>query len=206
MRPIDIRKYKSELRLQSRAARAELSAQEKERLDYGVRQNVRRLREYKWVHTVLIYVSTPIEVDTLQIIKNALADGKKVAVPRCISGTRNMAFHYINGLEDLSPGAFSVLEPSESAPVVTDFSGTLMLVPAFLYDRNGFRLGYGKGYYDRYMANYTGISVGLCYEREVRPYLYHGRYDRAVDFILTEKRIRKAMPQQPRWKTGGKEA
>ncbi len=205
MRPVDIRKYKSELRLQSRAARAELSPDEKEKLDQGIRLNVRRLREYKWVHTLLIYVSTPIEVDTLQIIKNALADGKKVAVPRCITGTRNMQFHYIGGLEDLSPGAFSVLEPSEQAPVVTDFTGTLMLVPAFMYDRNGYRLGYGKGYYDRYMANYTGISVGMCYEREVRPHLYHGRYDRAVDFILTEKRIRKALPQQARFKPQSKE-
>lgn len=200
MRPVDIRKYKSELRLQSRAARAELSVEEKRSLDQGVRQNVRKLREYKWVHTLLVYVSTPIEVDTLQIIQNALDDGKKVAVPRCIAGTRQMQFHYIQGLEDLSPGSFSVLEPSADAPVVEDFTGTLMLVPAFMYDRNGYRLGYGKGYYDRYMAEYTGISVGLCYEREVKPFLYHGRYDRAVDFILTEKRIRKALTPHSKWK------
>ncbi|MBQ9768871.1 MAG: 5-formyltetrahydrofolate cyclo-ligase, partial [Clostridia bacterium] len=129
MRPIDIRKYKQELRLNCRAKRQALSSEEKSTLDRLVAENVRRLKEYRPAKTLLIYMSTPIEVDTVQIIKNAWADGKRVAVPRCIPDSRDMEFHYIDSLECLAPGTFSVLEPDPSLPVVDDFTGCLMIVP-----------------------------------------------------------------------------
>ena len=88
MRPIDIRKYKQELRLGCRAKRQALSPEEKAALDRSVAENVRRLKEYRPSKTLLIYMSTPIEVDTVQIIKNAWEDGKRVAVPRCIPDSR----------------------------------------------------------------------------------------------------------------------
>ena len=190
MRPIDIRKYKQELRLKCREARQSLSPETKKTLDSQVAENVRRLKEYRPAKTLLIYMSTPIEVDTVQIIKNAWEDGKRVAVPRCIPDSRDMEFHYIEDLDCLSPGTFSVLEPSAQLPVVTDFSGCLMIVPGMQFDMKGYRIGYGKGYYDRYMVRFTGISAGICYSGELRPFMYHGRYDRCVDIVVTDKRIK----------------
>ena len=190
MRPIDIRKYKQELRLNCRAKRQALSPEEKSTLDRLVAENVRRLKEYRPAKTLLIYMSTPIEVDTVQIIKNAWADGKSVAVPRCIPDSRDMEFHYIDSLECLAPGTFSVLEPDPSLPVVDDFTGCLMIVPGMQFDMKGYRIGYGKGYYDRYMVRFSGISAGICYSDELRPFMYHGRYDRSVDIVVTDKRIK----------------
>ncbi len=190
MRPIDIRKYKQELRLSCRAKRQALSPEEKSTLDRLVAENVRRLKEYRPAKTLLIYMSTPIEVDTVQIIKNAWADGKRVAVPRCIPDSRDMEFHYIDSLECLAPGTFSVLEPDPSLPVVDDFTGCLMIVPGMQFDMKGYRIGYGKGYYDRYMVRFSGISAGICYSDELRPFMYHGRYDRSVDIVVTDKRIK----------------
>lgn len=190
MRPIDIRKYKQELRLNCRAKRQALSPEEKSTLDRLVAENVRRLKEYRPAKTLLIYMSTPIEVDTVQIIKNAWADGKRVAVPRCIPDSRDMEFHYIDSLECLAPGTFSVLEPDPSLPVVDDFTGCLMIVPGMQFDMKGYRIGYGKGYYDRYMVRFSGISAGICYSDELRPFMYHGRYDRSVDIVVTDKRIK----------------
>ena len=190
MRPIDIRGYKQDLRARSKERRRGMSAEEKEALDSAVAENVRRLKEYRPAKTILIYMSTPIEVDTIRIIKNAWADGKRVAVPRCIPDTRNMEFHYIDSFDCLSVGSFSVMEPDETLPIVTDFSGCLMLVPGMHFDMKGYRIGYGKGYYDRYMVRFTGISAGICYSSELKPFLYHGRYDRHVDIVVTDKRIK----------------
>ena len=190
MRPIDIRGYKQDLRARSKERRRNMEAAEKQALDKAVAENVRRLKEYRPANTILVYMSTPIEVDTIQIIKNAWEDGKRVAVPRCIPDTRNMEFHYIDSFDCLSVGSFSVMEPDENLPVVTDFSGCLMIVPGMHFDMKGYRLGYGKGYYDRYMVRFTGISAGICYSSELKPFLYHGRYDRHVDIVVTDKRIK----------------
>lgn len=190
MRPLDIRQYKNELRDFIKDERRNLQPDVKEQLDSGVTRNVFRLYQYKAAKTVLVYVSTSIEVDTYKIIEGAWRDGKRVAVPRCIPNTRLMEFHYIESFDDLSPGTFGVPEPSENAPTVDSFEGCLMLLPALSLDYLGFRLGYGKGYYDRYLSRYTGACVGICYSMNIRRHMFHGRYDRPVDVIVTEKWIK----------------
>ena len=190
MRPLNIKEYKQSLRKSCREKRENLSADIKRGLDLKIAENVKRLKEYPVAKTLLIYMSTPIEVDTKNIILNAWADGKKVAVPRCIDGTRDMEFHYIKSFDDVTPGSFSVLEPNEESPIVTDFSGCLMIVPGMQFDMNGYRIGYGKGYYDRYMTRFTGVSVGICYSDELKPFMYHGKYDRAVNIVLTDLKIK----------------
>ena len=190
MRNIDIRIYKVDLREQCKKRRKELDKEQKQAMDFAIAERVRKLYQYKAAKTVLVYVSMPIEVDTHNLIKNAWEDGKRVAVPRCIPYTRQMEFHYITSFEDLAPGTFSVLEPNENLPVVTDFADTLMLVPAFMFSANGYRLGYGKGYYDRYMSKYDGAAVGNCYVDDFRLKMYHGRYDRPVETVVTNEWIR----------------
>ncbi len=190
MHPLDIRKYKQSIREAQKRRRAEMEPEKKAELDRAVADNVRCLREYAPAKTLLVYVSTPIEVDTRLIIERAWAEGKRVAVPRCIPDTRDMEFHYITSFSELSPGSFSVYEPNPDLPIVTDFSDCLMIVPGMQFDMNGYRLGYGKGYYDRYMVRFSGISAGICYSTELKPYMHHGRYDRTVDIIVTDKKIK----------------
>lgn len=193
MRSIDLREYKNQLREQAKARRRSLDKNEKAVLDNGILSNVLRMREYKKCTTLYIYVSTAIEVDTRSIINAALKDGKRVAVPRCIPETRNMTFHYIKDISDLTPGTFSVLEPSADMPIADDYKNSLMLVPAMTIDRFGYRLGYGKGYYDRYVAGYTGVTAGLCYMQDLKYKLMHGRFDRKLDYIITEKYIKRTL-------------
>ena len=190
MHNIDIRKYKLELREQCKKRRREMPAEEKLAKDLAIAEKVTKLYQYRSAKLIMIYVSTAIEVDTYNIIKRAWQDGKKVAVPRCIPYTRQMEFHYITSFDDLSPGTFSVLEPDESLPIVTDFSESLMLVPAFIFSANGYRLGYGKGYYDRYMSRYDGSAVGICYVEDFKLKMFHGMYDRPVETVVTNEWIR----------------
>lgn len=191
MRPLDIRVYKTQLREKVKASRGKLDAELKEKMDRCIADNVRRLYQYKSCDTILAYSSTKIEVGTKRIIENAWADGKKVALPRCIPGTYLMEFHYITEFEQLEKGTFSVLEPAEQLPIVEDFKGCLMIIPGLMFDRFGYRLGYGKGYYDRYMSRFTGTTVGVCYSEDIIYRMYHGRYDRPVSTLVSEKWIKK---------------
>ncbi len=188
----DIRKLKTRLRTQYRSIREQMDPAVREQADESIAVTVRKLWQYRESKQILVYVSTPIEVDTRRIICRALADGKRVAVPRCIPDTRYMEFYYIQSLDDLQPGTFGVLEPApDPKNLVTDTNNSMCLIPAFSYDFTGFRLGYGKGYYDRFLANYQGHMIGICYSACIRRYLPHGRFDRPVQLLVTEKYIRR---------------
>ncbi len=195
----DIRPIKSQLREKYKQMRRDMPPESKASKDRQIADRIFRLWQYRENTTLLTYVSTDIEVDTKAIIKRALEDGKKVAVPRCVPGTRLMEFYYIDGLDDLEPGAFGVLEPiPDPTKLMTDFSNGICLVPAFSYDWNGFRLGYGKGYYDRFLSNFEGNMIGVCYSECVRPTLPHGRYDRAVELLVTDRFLRRIQTTQKR--------
>lgn len=186
----DLRPLKTELRNKAKDFRRGLSEQAKEELRKKISRNFLSLPEYQKSETVLCYVSTDIEIDTFEIMKTVLADNKKLAVPRCVDGTRLMDFYYINSFDDLMPGAFGVLEPSpDKCQKLEDLSNGLCVVPALLFDKSGFRLGYGKGYYDRYLSKFSGTTVGLAYCKGIKNQLPHGKYDRKTDIIVTEESI-----------------
>ena len=188
----DIRPLKAKRREKYRTIRHNVTAELRTAADVKIAERVRNLQQYQKCEILLTYVSTDIEVDTLRIIENALCDGKRVAVPRCIPGTRNMEFYCISSLAELKPGAFGVLEPEATGDrLVSGAISTLCIVPALGYDRCGYRLGYGKGYYDRYLANFDGDIIGICYSNCVQRSLPHGRYDRRVSLLVTEKYIRR---------------
>ncbi len=187
----DIRPVKDKLRLLSRQYRLSLSKEEKARIDRKIANKFLNMWQYRESELILTYVSTEIEVDTRYIIETALKDGKRVAVPKCIEGTRNMDFYLIDGFSCLEKGMFSVLEPLESCRRLHDFTDkqAVCIVPALMFDLAGYRLGYGKGYYDRFLAKFSGKTLGLCYNECVKEGLPHGKYDRRVEKIVTQSRV-----------------
>ncbi len=188
----DIRPIKAGMRDHYKALRRALPPRQKARMDAAIARRVASLWQYRQQEWLLTYVSTPIEVDTTAIIRRALADGKKVAVPRCVPNTRLMEFYRIESLDELAPGTFGVLEPyPDPARRLTDTGKGLCLVPALCYDWKGFRLGYGKGYYDRFLAGFGGHMVGICYSNCIRRSLPHGRFDRPVELLVTDRYLRR---------------
>lgn len=116
---------------------------------------------------VFTYASTEIEVDTRRVIKYCL--DKKIPVALPISGDTDISFYYIKKISELKKGRFGIDEPPKEYPALADFK-TLCIVPALCADGEGLRLGYGRGYYDRYLSKFTGKSVIICYrsfKREV---------------------------------------
>ena len=186
-KPINLKEYKTTLRTRFKERRRMMTQARKTAADRRIAARLRSLQCYRHAKTVLVYVSTPIEVDTKEIINRALSDGKQVAVPRCVPGTRDMEFYYINGLDELAPGTFGVLEPDpQPSRQLCDFTQSICVVPALACDRKGYRLGYGGGYYDRFLRDYPGEKVLILYRCCLVEHIWHGRFDVPVDRIVTE--------------------
>lgn len=179
---------KSELRRLYREKRKTLA--DKEIKDRQICECFLNSQLYKDSQTLLCYAALKDEINTDRIIERALKDGKKVALPRCSDLNGNMDFYFIKSLSDLSVGAFGIREPDPTAyEKVQDFSNCVCLVPALAFDESGYRLGYGKGYYDRFMKKFIIISVGLCYNEFLKDTLPVENHDEAVDCIATENEI-----------------
>lgn len=134
----------------------------------------------------LCYISVNSEVDTYNIINFLLSSGKRVAVPFCDEKT--MKFYEIKSVDDFIIGAFGIPTVDCSHhTVISDFENALCIVPALSFDNEGNRLGYGGGFYDRFLSEKKIKTLGLCYEECISSKLPSEDYDMKIDFVLTEK-------------------
>lgn len=179
---------KSELRKHFRKLRKDIS--DKNIKDFSICNQVIESDLFKNSNQILCYYPLEDEINTLPIIEIALQQEKKVALPYCTDDKGNMEFYYIRSLDDLKIGSYDIMEPDIShCEKVSDFCSSLCIVPAFSFDKNGFRLGYGKGYYDRFLKKFTFNSIGLCYNSFLSDKLPADEHDMAVQFIATEDKI-----------------
>ena len=97
----------------------------------------------------------------------------------------------VDTFDDLEKATFGLLEPiREKCQKVKDYSSGLCIVPGFCFDYKGYRLGYGYGYYDRFLQNFGGTTLGICYSNCIIPQLPHGRFDKHVDILLNDRYIK----------------
>lgn len=182
---------KQRLREERLAARETLSEKERVRLNDCITKKLLASPEYADAATVLTYVSVSSEVSTRMIIERALCDGKTVAVPRCLPG-HCLEFVAIASLEQLVAAPFNLLEPAKELPAVTEDqkNNSICIVPALLVDTKGYRLGYGAGFYDRFLSTYPGKKICLAYQQNLsRTMLPHTALDVAVDMVITESEV-----------------
>lgn len=182
---------KQRLREEHLAAREALSEQERSVLDDRITQKLLAISEYVEATTVLTYVSVSSEVSTRMFIECALRDGKTVAVPRCLPG-HCLEFVAITSLDQLIAAPFGLLEPPKELPALTEeqMNASICIVPALLVDTKGYRLGYGAGFYDRFLSTYPGKKICLAYQQSLsRTTLPHTAFDVAVDVVITESEV-----------------
>lgn len=138
---------------------------------------------------VLLYASFGSEVSTNVIIEELLKDGKNVALPKCAENGR-MNFHIITSLSQISAGKYGIAEPDSSLPVPVFSEKTVALVPGLAFTPNGNRLGYGGGFYDRFLAEYPFIyTIGITYEELIAASLPCLPHDLSVRALATEERM-----------------
>ena len=127
------------------------------------------------------------EPDTGRLIRALTARGKRVGLPRMLPG-RQMEVRLYEPDRPLVPASFGILEPLADAPLLARPDIDLALVPAVCYDRSGFRLGFGGGYYDRWLSGFSGYTVGLCRDCVLQDRVPTEDHDCRVDLLLTETR------------------
>lgn len=131
---------------------------------------------------ILIYVSTDEEIDTLNIISHLLKT-KKVAVPKIEDGVMN--FYFIKSLDDLEKGYFNILEPTTKEKVQS-FNNSVCITPGICYSHSKYRIGYGKGFYDKFFNKNNIYKIGLCYKKCYIKEEFNDEYDIKVDEVITD--------------------
>ena len=178
---------KADLRQEFKKRRKQLSVAERERQNKEISKCLFVLLNSLNASALLAYVSYGCEADTLQIINAAFATGLKVAAPRCNPKTSTMQFYEIASMDDLTCGFHNILEPAPH--IVNPFksnNNTVCIVPGVAFDVHGARIGYGGGYYDRFLANFKGKTVGLAYDCQVSTQpLPTEQHDQKLNYLIT---------------------
>ncbi|AME10047.1 5-formyltetrahydrofolate cyclo-ligase [Gemella sp. oral taxon 928] len=150
-------------------------------------KQIEKLKEFKNLNKIFIYVSFGSEVATEQFIKKYLNE-KKIFVPK-ISGEEMLIIPLHKWEELRKKGAFGILEPTNTDNYVGEMD--IAIVPSVVYDKKGYRIGYGKGYYDKYLSKTAPkLMIGVSYEKILQENLPIESHDIAVDFVITEKKVR----------------
>lgn len=161
---------KKALRRELKAARAALGAAERARADRAILAALKVLPHVLEAPCVYTYRSFGAEVDTSLLITWCLDAGKRVVLPRCAPGSRTLEWYAVDGLEGLVSGPFGIKEPVPDPARRVDGrgrAGDVAIVPGLAFDRAGFRLGYGGGYYDVFLGSFAGRSIGVCRAAEL---------------------------------------
>ena len=153
--------------------------------DNGLLLRMTSLYEFAASRNIMMYYSVKREPDTLRIAEAALSLGKVIAFPFCYRGGIMQA-RIVNSLSELRPAILGIPAPPDDAPVIAPEELELVITPALTYDRSGHRLGYGGGYYDRYLHGIGAYTVGLARERLITDELPREPHDVAVKCVLTE--------------------
>ncbi len=149
------------------------------------------LDEYKNSDSLFLYSSVNNEVSTVCIFEEAITDNKSILMPRVYD--KYMEFFRVDSLQDMAKGYMGIPEPTGNVRCFG--KNNLLILPGLAFDKNFNRLGYGGGYYDRYLAAHEGqnfVKVGICYDFQLVEAIETDLYDRKVDIIVTESRILKS--------------
>jgi len=184
---------KSAAREKALATRRGLPLEERVRLSEIIQNSVLNLEEYREAEIIICYMPIKNEVDTLQIIKTALEEKKRIALPRVNRKTGSIEIYEIENLdEDLEEGSFGIREPKRNESRRLKYSDIdLVLVPGVAFDCHGSRIGYGGGHYDWLLKRTNATKIALAYEVQIScedlPCEPH--HDVCVDKIVTETRV-----------------
>lgn len=173
---------KQELRKSIREQKRAMTVEEIERRSAALLEKFCASREYRRAKTIYGYLPYNQEVRTVPILEQALRDGKRVAVPKVYGD--EMKFLYLDDLNAVAKGYSGIPEPIADEPEADDETA-LVLMPGLAFDPQGHRIGYGGGFYDKFLAREPGHpTVALCYSFQVLEHLETEEFDIPVDAVI----------------------
>ncbi|KIY22320.1 5-formyltetrahydrofolate cyclo-ligase [Mesobacillus subterraneus] len=169
---------------------SELKRPEYENQSYQIAQQLFQSKEWLSANTVAITVSKPPEVDTFQIIRKGWEQDKRIVVPKCEPEARGLDFREVKRFSQLETVFYGLLEPivAETASVGRE-EIDLVVVPGLAFSSSGYRLGFGGGYYDRFLYNYQGMTVSLAFTEQLVAEVPVENHDIPVQKIIHSKGV-----------------
>lgn len=167
--------------------RFKLSMEERKAASRKIMDRLFSLPEFKAARTVMFFASFRGEVETHDMIRRALAEGKRVILPK-VKGKELALFEIRDFDRDTAAGAWEIPEPVHRTQVKAQ-DVDFIVVPGAVFDGRGNRLGYGGGFYDRLLASYTGMTAALAFDFQIVPQVPVSAHDVPVRKIVTEKRV-----------------
>jgi 5-formyltetrahydrofolate cyclo-ligase len=181
---------KHQIRGEALRARRNLPHDEVISLSSQAAENLTCLPEFRDARVIASYVAKGDEVQTEDIIREALVKGKKVLVPRTNPKNLSLSFSEIKDLSGLREGPYGILEPPSGSESVPLSESDLILVPVVAWDSKGNRVGYGKGYFDRELKSRgKALAIGLAFELQRHDIIPTSLEDVPLDLLVTEKRV-----------------
>ena len=178
---MDKKTLRTSIRAQKRAMTEEMIVEKSEKLG----QLFRNSESYQKANSIYGYLPYNQEVRTVAMLEQAIRDGKRVAVPKVFGD--EMKFLWLDDLNRVEKGYSGIPEPIDDGPVADD-PGALVLMPGLAFDPQGHRIGYGGGFYDKFLAAEPGHpTLALCYEFQMLPHLETEEFDMPVDCVLWAK-------------------
>lgn len=146
---------------------------------------------YKNAKTIMTFISFGAEVDTHDFIKQSIKNNKRILVPITVPATKQLKLSEVLDFDELEIGFYNILTPKEEFIRYVDPSEVdLIIVPGVAFDREGYRIGYGGGYYDRFLSKLDHITkISLAFDMQLIDKIPHEVFDIPVNYIITEKEI-----------------
>ncbi|MFY9175484.1 MAG: 5-formyltetrahydrofolate cyclo-ligase [Peptococcia bacterium] len=182
------------LRQQARKKRDSLSWLEVQGKSHEISQRLIMMPEYQQADVVMLYLSFENEVDTKGLIITSWKQKKKVVIPVCQPADKTILVSELHSFDELTPGTWNISEPKkEFLRPIPASRIDLAIIPGLAFDVRGNRLGYGAGYYDRFLPNLSPncAKIALSYEMTMQEFLPTEAHDVPMDYIITEAKIYK---------------
>lgn len=177
------------LRKEMMNKRNSILEEEKKERDICILNKLLKTSEYKNSKVIFIYIGYSSEINTSNFIKKFLKDNKVVCVPRTNYEGKYMEAVVINSLENLSKDKYGILEPDKDLNPIDIDNIDLVILPGLAFDNKGGRLGYGGGYYDKYLSNMSDdvVKIALCYDFQVVDNVPMEEHDICADLLITDR-------------------
>ena len=193
---------RNKLRQDILTKRQQLPPEQRQQASARISQQLQQLEAYTSANTILFYVNFRSEVETLPAMAQAMTDGKTVAAPLTITASKQLIVYQLHDLmQDLQPGYCGIPEPDpHRCPRVEPADLDLVIVPGSVFDRQGGRLGYGGGYYDRFLSQQASQAccIALCYGMQIVEKVPTQSHDVPVHYLISEQQtIKTGRPSPP---------
>src|SRR5690625_598613 len=167
---------------------SKIDEQEREEISKQIQNHLFQSNVWRDAQTIGVHLSMEIEWDTREIVKRAFEEGRNVVIPKTIPDTKELIFYEITDLSQTVKGPFNLEEPDteQTKPVDKD-AIDLLIVPGLAFTKNGYRIGFGGGYYDRFLTDFIHPTVSLLHSNQIIDTFPIESYDIPVNYLVTEE-------------------